>query len=312
MVALGERCCCLVVARNDGDSANWPAPLTKVLLAARESPSLEAITMAGRIRTLKPEWLEDEKLGSAGDAARVLSAGLVLLADDYGNGRASAAFIAAHVWTCDMEREPRETLAKASRALRDLTEMGFLTVYEVRGERYFSIRNWEKHQRVDKPGKPRVPGIPEGFANVSRESRECPAPDLRPPTDDTDHDHRPSLAQSDAPKAPAPPAVLSPLCAFLTSTWPDIKAPWLHEDDWKAAYPAVDLLAEARKARAWETAEPSRRKVRHGKFVTAWWARCQDGQKPGSQRVFRTPQTIPAYPASAFGESGDEPFGSKS
>lgn len=35
-----------------------------------------------RIRTLKPEWLTDEKMEALEDSARLLSAGLILLADD--------------------------------------------------------------------------------------------------------------------------------------------------------------------------------------------------------------------------------------
>jgi hypothetical protein len=66
--------------------------------------------------------------------------------------------------------------------------MGFVTSYEVRGQSYFHIRNWSSHQRVDKPGKPRVPGpehaensevvgVREDVAKHSRDSRETLAPD---------------------------------------------------------------------------------------------------------------------------------------
>lgn len=164
--------------------------------------------MSGRIRTVKPEWLEDEKLAAASDEARVLSIALILLADDYGRGRASIATIAAGAWRYQMERDDGrhapEILARASRALRELVAMHFVDLYDVNGQRYFAIVHWARHQKVDKPSKPRVPPPPslesltiseirETLAKPSRVSRESLAKpsrltsDLRPPTSDPDH-----------------------------------------------------------------------------------------------------------------------------
>jgi hypothetical protein len=149
--------------------------------------------MSGRIRSIKPEWAEDEKLAAASDEARVLSICLILIADDHGNGRAHPAFLASHAWAYG---DPRETLAKTSRALAELSRIGFVTLYVVAGQGYFSIRNWARHQKVDHPGKPRVPTPDSAEAAPSRDTlarpsrgpRETLAPDLRPPTSDHDHD----------------------------------------------------------------------------------------------------------------------------
>jgi hypothetical protein len=142
-----------------------------------------------RIRTLKPEWLDDEKLNDCSDAARVLSAGLILLADDHGRGRAGVGYVAGHVWSSDMLRVPRRTFTKTSRALTELVEIRYVTLYEVSGQHYFEIRNWPKHQRVDHPGKPRVPApldeTRETVAQSSRDSSDTLAPDL---DHDLDHD----------------------------------------------------------------------------------------------------------------------------
>jgi hypothetical protein len=161
--------------------------------------------LTGRIRSIKPEWLEDELLAAASDEARVLSVGLLLLADDYGNGRASIATIAASVWRFALERDDGagapETLAKASRAFRELVKIRFIGCWSESGQRYFTLRNWRKHQRVDKPGKHLVPAppadlfaeenedsriSPESLASNSGEPRESLAPDLdqRPTTND--------------------------------------------------------------------------------------------------------------------------------
>lgn len=126
--------------------------------------------MSGRIRSLKPEFLEDEALGLAGDNARMLAIGLLLLADDHGRGRANEQFLAAHVWSYD----PREGLEKVREGLARLSGAGFVIVYEADGQRYFEIRNWKKHQRVDKPGKPRVPVFEPGNHAVISFVREAP------------------------------------------------------------------------------------------------------------------------------------------
>src|SRR5579862_2146867 len=110
-----------------------------------------------RIRSVKPEWLEDEKLAACSDAARVLSVGLILLADDQGRGRGNPSYLASQVWTY----HPRESLARASEALDELVSIHFVTLYEVNLERLYQIRNWARHQKVDHPAKPRLPG-PDG------------------------------------------------------------------------------------------------------------------------------------------------------
>lgn len=148
--------------------------------------------MSGRIRTVKPEWLEDEKIALASSDARVLSIALVLLADDYGNGRAHPGLLRGRVFQGG-------TNDQVSVALNELVAIRFIDLYESEGQRYFSIRNWNKHQRVDKPGKARVPSPPRsadsesGTVPVARPQRtpeNIPeAPKNIPGTLATDHDH---------------------------------------------------------------------------------------------------------------------------
>lgn len=134
--------------------------------------------MAGRIRSVKPEWLEDERLAHASLAARVLSIGLMLIADDHGRGRGHPVDVGAAVFKA--EPNPREI---AATALAELETIEFIVTYTVRGQTYFAIRNWAKHQRVDKPGAPRVPRpdeadappISSGKTSINSQIRETPA-----------------------------------------------------------------------------------------------------------------------------------------
>ncbi len=123
-----------------------------------------------RIRTIKPEWLSSQKLASSSDAARVLSVALILMSDDYGRGRGSLAEIAMQVWRYDMTRDDgakaRETLAKVRETLEELSATGFVRVYQVNGDDFFELPGWASHQRVDKPGKSKIPESYQDHKNI--------------------------------------------------------------------------------------------------------------------------------------------------
>ena len=77
--------------------------------------------MAGRIRSIKPEWLEDERMVMASSDARVLSIALILMADDYGNGRCckAAETDAIRVFVASSESAPIYVEADKPAALKD-------------------------------------------------------------------------------------------------------------------------------------------------------------------------------------------------
>lgn len=119
--------------------------------------------MAGRIRSVKPELLEDDVTAGLSDAAWRVFVSMFMLADDYGNLRANPKMLdAAIFWGSSPGRDWD--------ALR--AELAPLVLFwEEDGQRYAHIRGWEKHQKVDKPGKPRCPKPPT-CSDDSRESRE--------------------------------------------------------------------------------------------------------------------------------------------
>lgn len=61
----------------------------------------------------------------------------------------------------------------------------------------------------------------------------------------------------------------------------------------KLAYPGVDIMAEIRKAHAWELTHPTQRKVMRQKFLNSWFSRTQDRGVP----VGRVPAQTQAQPA---------------
>lgn len=155
-----------------------------------------------RIRTLKPELLEDMRTASLSDAAFRLFVSAVLLADDHGNLRADERWLDGQIWWA------RGDSRKSAAALQEVSDCELACIYRVRGQVYMSIRGWTKHQRIDNAGKPRVP-LPsdpdaEVLRNFAANRRETPPdPDLRPPTSDQDHDHEMSATptRGESPQA---------------------------------------------------------------------------------------------------------------
>lgn len=116
--------------------------------------------MAGRIRTIKPELLEDQRVAALSDRAFRLFIAAILTADDHGNLRAESRQVKGSVFWGRDEVTPEDV----SGGLTELYACGLLRGYEVRDQRYAHIAGWDKHQRMDNAGKPRVPTPQEAFA----------------------------------------------------------------------------------------------------------------------------------------------------
>lgn len=134
-----------------------------------------------RIRTIKPEFWASEDIAALTWDERLTLIGLWSYVDDNGVGRDIPKLIVASLFP--LEEDPRETLARVSRALASLAEAGRIVRYTVAGRDYLEIVNWSKHQRIDKPNKPRYPDVTcenavirETLARVSRDTRETLAP----------------------------------------------------------------------------------------------------------------------------------------
>lgn len=172
--------------------------------------------MSGRIRTIKPEILEDDVACSMSDAAWRLWVSSWTLADDHGNLRASARYLAAQVW--------QDTGRDVQPIIDELIACGRFEPYAVNGQRYVHIKNWEKHQRVDNAGKERVPRpdsddgswgtssprLAESLREPPRVSANLGDSPLRArapsPTSDPDHDPEEEGGPADPAASPPRPS----------------------------------------------------------------------------------------------------------
>jgi hypothetical protein len=209
--------------------------------------------MAGRIRSQKPEVIEDKTLASLTSDAFRLFIGAKSLADDHGNFRAEPAFLLGQVfWACPPLKPIEDVIAELAKAK-------VFELYEQSEQRYGHIRAWEKHERIDNAGAPRVP-LPPGWVceeEVRVEGRRSRSR---------------WVSRRVVPNgaAPFPPMLTTPKMvphhlAAPTSTAHDLVRPDLdhdhdHDQEGEAAAPAAP--SPATPASGWSLSETGRRVAR--------------------------------------------------
>lgn len=101
-----------------------------------------------RIRTIKPEFWEDEKIGILSHGARLLFIGCLNLSDDEGLLRWNEMYLGSSIFTYDSIKA--ETVQKW---MNELTDNELVYVYQsgVLKQKIGYIINFHKHQRIDKP-----------------------------------------------------------------------------------------------------------------------------------------------------------------
>jgi hypothetical protein len=138
-----------------------------------------------RIRTLKPEFWQDEKLSLLDPLTRLVFLGLISIADDAGRIIDNVKYIDGQLFpnTDDSSRDSLDTLARLARITRYRAESG---------QSIMQIQGWSSHQKVDHPSKYVLPGPEEAVVVQPRESLAKPSRsdlgpstvDLRPTTGD--------------------------------------------------------------------------------------------------------------------------------
>jgi len=144
-----------------------------------------------RIRTIKPEFFTSETLASVPKSARLTFIGLWTYADDNGVALDNFRLIAAALYP--LEEDVIGTLEDVAEELRTLERIGVIQRYSALGKRLLFVTNWDEHQKISHPAKPRyhrpAPGPnnppgphpeisrnpPETFRRVSGDSPRTPS-----------------------------------------------------------------------------------------------------------------------------------------
>lgn len=101
-----------------------------------------------RIRSIRPEFYDDKKIAKISIQARFMYIGLISFADDNGNVCIDPAWLRSRVF-------PREdvSLADITTWVNELIDKKFIAPYEANGDLHATIRNFLKHQKINRPNR---------------------------------------------------------------------------------------------------------------------------------------------------------------
>lgn len=109
-----------------------------------------------RIRSVKPTYFTSRSIAALpDDTTRLAFIGIWGYVDDYGRGVDDPRLVKAAVFALN----DRQTPHKVEGILSTLAAHGKIVRYEVNGERFFQVTNWEKHQRVSRPTPSLIPPL---------------------------------------------------------------------------------------------------------------------------------------------------------
>ncbi len=124
-----------------------------------------------RSRIIKPEFWSDEKLAKLSLQARLLYIGLWNTSDDAGTTQGHPLWLKSQIFPYD--EIPTEQIG---RWLHDLVNLGRILPYTVKGEQYYFIPGFLKHQKIQHPSPAKNPAPPLEvaglFASGSRAAHE--------------------------------------------------------------------------------------------------------------------------------------------
>ncbi len=116
-----------------------------------------------RIRTIKPEFWDDEKLATIPRDARLLFIGMWNFSDDYGVVKGHPTWIKNKVFPYDDIKQ-----SQFNEWLITLEKIRAIIAFDHNGEKFYYIRTFSDHQRVDKPSQTRNPEAPADILESNR------------------------------------------------------------------------------------------------------------------------------------------------
>ena len=237
-----------------------------------------------RIRTIKPEFWSDSKTGTLSGDATKLFLGMLNFSDDYGVLENDIVALKAKIFPYRSDN-PGDLVGRV--LVDELFPKGLVIVMSFNQRGYLWIRNFEKHQRVDKPGEPLIPGFTREEAEKSIQNGsfdECSG-NVRAGKEGKVREGKGregSKACAETPKALVAvnedtPVVLEfPVVGNPKApSWPLREA---KISEYRESFPGVDVTAECRKALQWLRDRPNRRKTLRGMpaFLSSWLGRAQN------------------------------------
>lgn len=237
-----------------------------------------------RIRTIKPEFPHSESMGRVSRESRLCFILLWTIADDAGRLRGNSRMLASLLYPYDDDAKKH-----IDGWLDQLSSEGCIARYEVDGTSYVQVLKWSEHQKIDKPSASKLPSFDES-SRILANPRGPSTMDM-----DLGMEGKGREGKSSAEPPSDSPQVLS-LPLVDGSEHPVTQAAI---DDWRKAYPAVDVLQQLHAMAAWCKANPTNRKTARGinAFVVRWLGKAQDKAPRGAVVSVTTPGPTGPDPA---------------
>jgi len=175
-----------------------------------------------RIRTIKPEFFRSRSLARCSRDARMTFAGMWCDADAVGRGVAETRILKGAIWPLDDDITP-ETIAD------HLAELAgeHITLYEIDGELFYEIMNWEKHQAASyRQGEAKFPPPSAGTVCTSSHATCTPERAVR------EGKGREGKVTAALPHAPPPTANPGPEFDEFWDTYPRKSAKAKAQTSW--------------------------------------------------------------------------------
>lgn len=99
-----------------------------------------------RNRIIKPDFWADEKIGRLSPMARLLFLGTLNFSDDVGVCRGTAGFLRSQIFQFD-----EVSLKQVDLMIQELVKNSLILTTKINGESFIFIRNFFKHQKIDRP-----------------------------------------------------------------------------------------------------------------------------------------------------------------
>ena len=113
-----------------------------------------------RKRMIDPLFWDNQELGKCSFMERLLFLGLISNADDEGLGHGTPMRIKSIIFQYDDGLRASDV----EKGLKKLQALGFIELYEVNGNQYYWVRNFLKHQTINKSSPSKNPK-PEDYIN---------------------------------------------------------------------------------------------------------------------------------------------------
>lgn len=235
-----------------------------------------------RIRTIKPEFWQNETLAELPALTRLLAIGLLNYADDEGFFKATPALIRASIF-------PFDDSANILGMLQELSSAGYIRLTDGSdGRSYGCIPTFLKHQRVDKPKQSEIKALCEfqdASKNIPRSVQEASVLEGKGKEEEGEQGKEQGVgaAAPPAPRADSSRGSRLPTDWVLPDDWRDwttIEFPQIHANNESLKFRDYWLAksgADGRKAdwfatwrnwirRAAERTVPTQSKQRHNDF----------------------------------------------